>query len=205
MSLLLAGYISSEQRRIRLIREQAITDPLTGLYNRRYLLDLLPREFARAKRYHASIAAVMLDIDHFKDVNDEHGHPAGDLVLRELGNLLRASVRESDMACRYGGEEFVLILPEASLEDVQRRSEALRTSARDMRLEYRGRRIGPISISLGIAMFPESGDDPETLIRCADYAMYDAKRAGRDKVMAYAAPAQEVARKQTDLQLGVER
>jgi len=183
-ALLLAVYLRSEQRSARLMREQAMTDPLTGLYNRRYLLELLPREFARAKRYGASIAAVMLDIDHFKRINDELGHPAGDAVLRELGYLLKASVRESDVACRYGGEEFVLILPEASLEDVRRRAEALRLGAKSMRLEHRGRPIGPVSISLGIASFPEHASDPEELLRRADEAMYEAKNAGRDTVRA---------------------
>jgi len=183
-SLLLAVYLRSEQRSARLMREQAMTDALTGLYNRRYLLELLPREFARAKRYRASIAAIMLDIDQFKLVNDRFGHQAGDVVLRELGSLLKASVRESDVACRYGGEEFVLILPEASLDDVRRRAEALRLAAKSMQLDHRGRAIGPISISLGIAIFPQHANDPEELLRRADQAMYEAKNAGRDTVRA---------------------
>ena len=184
-SLLLGGYIEAEQRNVRLMHEQAITDVLTGLYNRRYLLELLPRELARARRYGASLAAVMLDLDHFKEVNDALGHNAGDVVLRELGQLLKASVRESDVACRYGGEEFVLIMPEASLIDVTHRAEALRKAVAALRLEYRGQRIRPVTISLGIAMFPEHANDVEQLLGYADAAMYQAKGAGRDRVVAH--------------------
>jgi diguanylate cyclase (GGDEF)-like protein len=110
------------------LKREAIRDPLTGLYNRRHMEASLEREAYRAERLHTPVGLVMLDVDHFKLFNDTYGHEAGDIVLRELGNLLRSSIRGEDIACRYGGEEFLLILPDASLDSVMERAEEIRKS-----------------------------------------------------------------------------
>ena len=131
------------------LRSQSILDPLTGLFNRRYMEETLDLELARAVRGRRAIGIIMLDIDHFKPLNDSRGHDAGDALLRELGGLLMARVREGDIACRYGGEEFVLILPEAPLEFARRRAEELREAVRQLHVSHRGRVIGPITVSAG--------------------------------------------------------
>ncbi len=182
-ALLLAVYVESSRRHARNVHQQAITDPLTGLHNRRYLWEWLKREFLRANRKGSTIGAIMLDIDHFKRVNDTFGHEAGDLVLRELGSLLKRSVRGTDLACRYGGEEFALVLPEISVENVQRRAEVIRVAVKNLRLEYRGKPLGPIAVSLGVGVYPFHAEDVDSLFRKADAALYEAKRAGRDRVI----------------------
>jgi len=182
-TLLLAVYVESARRHARSIHEQAITDSLTGLHNRRYLWELLKREFARARRNRTTIAAVMIDIDHFKRINDNFGHEAGDLVIAELGALFKRSVRGSDVACRYGGEEFALVLPEISIENARRKAETLRQGVKSLALRHRGTPLGPISISLGVAVFPVHAEDAESLFRRADQALYEAKNAGRDRVV----------------------
>jgi len=171
------------QQREQDLHEQAITDPLTGLYNRRYLKELLPRELVRGKRSGESIALILADIDHFKRVNDTFGHEAGDRVLTTVGALIKSNVRGSDIACRYGGEEFALVLPETGTEAAQRRAEDIRLALGQLNLNYLGKPIGRITISLGIALFPEHGEDMDTLLRAADEALYDAKGAGRDRVV----------------------
>lgn len=165
------------------LREQAITDPLTGLYNRRYLWEFLRREWIRAKRRDDTLAVIMIDIDHFKRVNDTHGHEAGDFVLVAVAGLLRNQIRSSDIVCRYGGEEFALVLPEASVESVQLRAEGLRTAIRGLNLTHHGAAIGRITVSLGIALYPLHVDDPDSLLNAADAALYDAKREGRDRAV----------------------
>ena len=182
-TLLLAVYVESARRHARSIHEQAITDSLTGLHNRRYLWELLKREFARARRNRTTIAAVMIDIDHFKRINDNFGHEAGDLVIAELGALFKRSVRGSDVACRYGGEEFALVLPEISIENARRKAETLRQGVKSLVLEHRGTPLGPLTISLGVAVFPIHAEDAESLFRRADQALYEAKNAGRDRVV----------------------
>ena len=182
-TLLLSVYVESARRHARSIHEQAITDSLTGLHNRRYLWELLKREFARARRNRTTIAAVMIDIDHFKRINDTFGHEAGDLVIAELGALFKRSVRGSDVACRYGGEEFALVLPEISIENARRKAETLRQGVKSLVLEHRGTPLGPITTSLGVAVFPNHAEDAESLFRRADQALYEAKNAGRDRVV----------------------
>ncbi|HET7200328.1 MAG TPA: diguanylate cyclase [Burkholderiales bacterium] len=182
-ALLLAVYVETSRRYARNIQEQAITDSLTGLHNRRFLWEWLKREFLRAERRSSTIAAIMLDIDHFKRVNDTFGHEAGDLVLKELGTLLKRSVRGTDVACRYGGEEFALVLPEISIENVRRRAEAIRVAVKQLALEYRGQSLGPIAVSLGVAVFPFHAHDGDSLFRRADEALYEAKGTGRDRVV----------------------
>jgi diguanylate cyclase (GGDEF)-like protein len=138
------------------------------------------RRVARAER---TLGLVMLDIDHFKRYNDSYGHEAGDAVLRELGRYLRTQVRGEDIACRYGGEEFVLILPEASLETTMQRAELVRKGAKHLVIPGSGQAAGPISLSLGVAQFPHHGANAEALLRAADAALYRAKHEQRDKVV----------------------
>lgn len=165
------------------LREQAITDPLTGLFNRRYLREFMQREWIRARRRESSLAVIMIDVDYFKRVNDAFGHEAGDLVLAEIAALLKTQIRGSDIACRYGGEEFALVLPDVTLEGVQRRAEAIRAAVMRLELKYRDKPLGRITTSLGIALFPEHAEDPDSLLRASDEALYEAKSAGRDRIV----------------------
>jgi diguanylate cyclase (GGDEF)-like protein/PAS domain S-box-containing protein len=165
------------------LRNQAIKDPLTGLFNRRFMQEALEREIRRASRRGSSLSVIMLDIDHFKRLNDTLGHEAGDIVLREMGAFLRRSVRSADVACRYGGEEITLILPDATIEDAQQRAEDLRDGVKKLALQERGRTIGPVTISLGVASFPQHGATADTLLRSADESLYKAKHLGRDRVV----------------------
>jgi diguanylate cyclase (GGDEF)-like protein len=165
------------------LRNQSIRDPLTGLFNRRYMEETLEREVRRAERGHHQVGVMMLDIDHFKEFNDTFGHEAGDVLLRDFGRLLRSSMRGEDVACRYGGEEFVLILPEASAEVALRRGEQLREAVKRLYVSHRGQLIGGVSSSLGVACFPDHGANSEALLQGADAALYVAKNAGRDRVM----------------------
>lgn len=164
------------------LENQIIRDPLTGLFNRRYMEESLEREIRRCDRHQQSLGIIMLDVDHFKRFNDTFGHVAGDTVLKELGKFLQTYVRDSDIACRYGGEEFTLILPEASLEITRKRAEQLREGIKHLNLKYRHEPIGQITLSLGVASFPEHGMSGESVIRKADAALYRAKREGRDAV-----------------------
>lgn len=165
------------------LRNQSIRDPLTDLFNRRYMEESLERELRRAARKHTALALAMLDIDNFKEFNDSFGHEAGDAMLRLLATHLHNSIRFEDIACRYGGEEFVLILPDSGLEDTVRHMEELREGAHRLRLELHKRTVGNLSLSLGIAVFPTHGADSETLLRIADQALYRAKQLGRDRVV----------------------
>ncbi len=164
--------------------EQLIRDPLTGLFNRRYLQETLDREFARAGREKRPVSLIMMDIDHFKRVNDSYGHRAGDKVLTELGQLLTASVRAEDIPCRYGGEEFVIVLPGASLETAKERAEQIRLSIHNLRVSYRNQPI-QITTSLGVAAYPVHGDNSDAVLIRADRALYHAKQTGRNRVVVY--------------------
>jgi len=165
------------------LQEQAITDPLTGLHNTRYLRELLPREMLRAKRKDNPLAAIMIDVDHFKRVNDSLGHEAGDEVLKELGALFKKSIRGSDIACRYGGEEFAIILADATSEGARRKAEDIRAAVKGLELHHGGKPIGGLTVSLGVALFPYHADQATTLLRKADEALYQAKDTGRDRVV----------------------
>ena len=171
------------KRALQDLKEQAITDPLTGLLNRRYLREYLPRELVRARRNGSTLAVVIVDLDYFKRVNDTYGHEAGDLVLKELGALLLGHIRGSDIACRFGGEEFALVLPEASLEGARQKAEAVRAAIKKLDLNYRDKRIHALTASFGVALFPDHADDADALMRIADEALYQAKGAGRDQVV----------------------
>jgi diguanylate cyclase (GGDEF)-like protein/PAS domain S-box-containing protein len=164
------------------LRIQSIRDPLTGLFNRRYMEETINREIPRATRYQRPLGIILFDIDHFKDFNDTYGHAAGDTVLSTLGEFVRAHVRSEDIACRYGGEEIVLILPDAPLDVTMTRAEVLRAGVNGLRLEHRGKPLGDVSISLGVAVFPRHGVTGEVLLRAADQALYRAKAGGRNRV-----------------------
>lgn len=165
------------------LKNQSIRDPLTGLFNRRYMEESLEREVRRAERNRQSIGIIMLDVDHFKRFNDTFGHQAGDVLLRELAEFLQACIRVSDIACRYGGEEFTLILPEAPLSVTQERAEKLRQGAKALKVEHRQQFLGQISLSLGVAIFPEHGVNGSSLLQAADAALYQAKKEGRDRTI----------------------
>jgi len=165
------------------LRSQSIRDALTGLFNRRYLEETLEREIQRAARNRTPLGVIMLDIDHFKRFNDTFGHEAGDALLHELGLFFLTRIRGADIACRYGGEEFTLILPEAPLAATRQRAEELREGVKALRVQLRGQPLGPITLSLGVAGFPDHGPNKEVLLRAADAALYHAKQAGRDRVV----------------------
>lgn len=165
------------------LRNQSIRDPLTDLFNRRFMEESLDREIHRATRNQRSLGIIMLDIDHFKKFNDTFGHEAGDTVLRDLGNFLKNNIRGGDIPCRYGGEEFILLLPEASLEATRRRAQKLCDDARELQIQHRGEMLGPLTLSLGVAVFPQHGQQAEDVVRAADSALYRAKQEGRNRVM----------------------
>jgi diguanylate cyclase (GGDEF)-like protein len=156
-------------------------DVLTGLYNRRYMEDSLERETHRAQRYNGHIGIIMIDIDHFKLFNDLHGHKVGDLVLRELGKFLKENVRGEDIACRYGGEEFMLILPNASLESSRLRAEELRCGVKSLKILHKDQEFR-ISISAGVAALPDHSSNIREVVDHSDLALYQAKSKGRDQI-----------------------
>jgi|GEM_PF-573570 len=185
LAFTVAEHISLALANIKLrekLESQSIRDPLTGLFNRRYMEESLDREIQRCDRKHQPLGIIMLDVDHFKRFNDTFGHEAGDSVLQELGQFIQKYVRGSDIACRYGGEEFLLILPEGSLDITSKRAEQLREGIKHLHLKYRNEPLGQITFSLGVASFPEHGLTGQDVIREADAALYRAKREGRDAV-----------------------
>jgi diguanylate cyclase (GGDEF)-like protein len=166
------------------LEEQAIRDPLTGLFNRRYLKDTLEREISRATREGLPIGIMIMDIDEFKNVNDLYGHNAGDKMLQAMGELLKVNIRAGDIVCRYGGEEFVIVMPGASLGVAYERAELLRKKFEQMLVPYEGEQLHA-TISLGVAAFPIHGTDGEDALIRADRALYQAKQAGRNCVIPY--------------------
>ena len=169
--------VEAAHRILNELREQMMHDPLTSLYNRRFLQDYLPRELIRAKRDRTSLAIIAMDLDHFKRVNDSAGHQAGDQVLVGVGALLKRHFRGSDIACRYGGEEFVVVLPNTTLESARRRSAQICSAIRGEAKLLRG-----VTASLGVALYPAHAMDMEALLLAADQALYEAKGAGRNQV-----------------------
>ncbi len=164
------------------LRSQSIRDPLTGLFNRRFMEESLERELRRAMRGGQQVALLMLDIDHFKQFNDTFGHQAGDAVLRALGNLLKETTRGQDVVCRYGGEEFAFVLSGASREAARRRAEVVREEVKSLNVRHGGQLLGAVTLSVGIAVFPENGETAERLVKAADDALYRAKEEGRDRI-----------------------
>jgi diguanylate cyclase (GGDEF)-like protein/PAS domain S-box-containing protein len=165
------------------LRTQSVRDALTGLYNRRYLEEILDREVRRAARAAQSLGVLMIDLDHFKKFNDTWGHDAGDAVLRETAVFLTKGIRAEDFVCRFGGEEFVVILPTATLEASRARAERLRLKMKELTVMHQGRSMGMLTTSIGVAAFPDHGLSPKELMAAADAALYEAKRAGRDQVV----------------------
>lgn len=161
---------------------QAIRDPLTGLFNRRYLEEALEREVLRCARKKRALGMIMLDLDHFKTFNDTSGHEAGDAMLKALSYFLLDNVRAEDIVCRYGGEEFLLIMPEASLDLARQRAEQLRQEVKALTVQHEGHPLGTVTLSLGVAAFPQHGATVNDLLRAADSALYSAKQEGRDRV-----------------------
>ena len=166
------------------LREEAIRDPLTGCFNRRYLEETLDREFSRALRENYPVSLAMIDIDQFKNVNDRFGHQAGDLMLQAVGNLFRSETRAGDIICRYGGEEFLLVLPNTPLEATQRRAESWRSLFEDLRVLF-GDGVLCATLSCGLAAFPKHGGTRDAILEAADQALYAAKDAGRNCVRVY--------------------
>jgi diguanylate cyclase (GGDEF)-like protein len=164
------------------LRMESIRDPLTGLYNRRYMEESLEREAYRAKRHNTSIGIIILDVDYFKSFNDTYGHEGGDLVLQELGTFLQKHIRGEDIACRYGGDEFLLILPEVPLEIVVQRAKELHLAAKKLSITHQGRSLH-ITISAGVAMLFNHNGDVKEAVKAADTALYQAKNKGRDQVV----------------------
>lgn len=166
------------------LQNQSIRDGLTGLFNRRYLEEALQSEIARAQRHHYVTAVVMLDVDHFKSFNDQHGHDAGDVVLKTIAQVMQDHIRSSDIACRYGGEELTLVLPETSLPAALTKAEEIRQAIHHITMTYGGQILDNLTASLGVAVFPEHGTTGEAVIQAADAALYRAKGAGRNQVIA---------------------
>jgi diguanylate cyclase (GGDEF)-like protein len=164
------------------LQEMAIQDHLTGLYNRRYMQDNLEHEIHRASRNKQPIGLILIDLDHFKSINDLHGHGAGDGVLTRIAALLMSNVRKGDICCRYGGEEFLIILPNSSYKDTFTLAEKLRQQVKELDINYDGHKIGNLTISAGVAAYPEQANSYDALIKAADNAMYRAKDRGRDNV-----------------------
>jgi diguanylate cyclase (GGDEF)-like protein len=167
------------------LRRQSIRDPLTGLYNRRYLEESLTRELARCSRRGLPLSVLMLDVDHFKQFNDTQGHAGGDALLSAVGQLLNSLLRGEDIACRYGGEEFTLILPETGPDDVARRAEEIRAAIAALTANNGDRPLPSVTASIGVATYPGDGEAGLVLIRKADMALYRAKHNGRNRVERY--------------------
>lgn len=176
-------------RRVALLERENITDALTGIYNRRYLDRRLGEEFSRARRHRHPLSLLMLDIDHFKRINDSYGHRAGDEVLKHLGELLMKAVREMDVVARYGGEELMVIAPDAGLDAAVALAERLRQHAESHELvltnQASGRQLIRVTISVGVASFHAGMNSVEELVRMADEALYRAKETGRNRVVAH--------------------
>lgn len=182
----IADHISLALSNLKLketLRQQSIRDALTGLFNRRYMEETLERELNRAEREGKPVGVIMFDIDHFKNFNDLAGHDGGDALLRELGVFLKKTSRGGDVVCRYGGEEFLAVLPGANSENARLHAEKLRQGVKELLVYHLGKPLAKCTISLGVAVFPENGLSGESLLKAADNALYRAKNEGRDKVV----------------------
>jgi len=173
------------------LRDQSLRDPLTRLFNRRFLQESLERELQRARRKNHPLTIALLDLDHFKHFNDAYGHEAGDVVLRALADLLVSHFRGDDVVCRYGGEEFAVILPESRATDAAKRSDQFRSVVKQLKVPFQGKLLEQLSVSIGIASFPEHATNGEDLLRSADSCLYKSKSSGRDRVTVAAAGKHE--------------
>ena len=165
-----------------LLREQSVRDHLTGLFNRRYMEETLERELRRAARKGLSLGIIMVDVDDFKHFNDTYGHAAGDAILRELGSFLLGHVRGEDVACRYGGDEFILILPDASQKVTEERAELIYQYAKQFHLQFEEQTLEATTLSIGIAVFPKDGTSSTDILKFVDDALYRAKGDAHDRV-----------------------
>lgn len=165
------------------LRRQSVRDPLTRLFNRRYLEETMTRELSTCRRGERQLGVVMLDIDHFKEYNDSHGHDAGDFVLVEIAEIVRGKLRSMDIPCRYGGEELVLVMPGASKEIATARAEAVRQAVEQHAFLYKGKPLARVTASLGVAAHPADGNSAAELLKAADSALYLAKNSGRNRVV----------------------
>ena len=166
-----------------ILRNQSIRDPLTGLYNRRYLEESFDRELRRAVRHQHRLSVLMLDVDHFKTFNDRYGHDAGDAVLRSLAEVMQQIFRGEDMVCRYGGEEFAVILSDTGGESALPIAAKLSERVQRISIRAAGQELPPITISGGLAEFPTDGTAPDQLLRAADERLYEAKHTGRNRIL----------------------
>ncbi len=164
----------------RKLQEQATRDPLTGLYNRRHMEEFMDKALKLGARHETSFGLLMIDIDHFKRFNDTFGHDAGDYVLASIADIIMQNIRAEDLAFRVGGEELAVILPLANLEQSMQCAEKLRGIVKSFHWVYKGLSLGKVSMSIGVAMFPEHGQAAEQLVKAADVALYQAKSGGRD-------------------------
>ncbi|MHB8623314.1 MAG: GGDEF domain-containing protein [Sulfuricaulis sp.] len=184
--VLLANFLSLQtavvMRRLAVLEHENITDPLTGIYNRRYLDRRLPDEVARAQRYGAPLSVLLADIDHFKRVNDIHGHQVGDVVLSNLGKLVVNTVRNTDIVVRYGGEEILIITPNTSAATATRLAERLRQKVEESVLAPDADKLLHVTVSIGVAFYGRDIGDASTLIKSVDAALYRAKHEGRNCV-----------------------
>ncbi len=165
------------------LQYQSTRDPMTQLYNRRYLSEVLERKISRSERSKTPLTVLMIDIDHFKRYNDTYGHEAGDLLLREFGALLRQMVRGSDIACRYGGEEFVLVMPEATAAQASEKADEIRRCLANLKVDYQGQTLGQVTVSIGISEYAVDGRLATELLSASDRALYQAKASGRNCVV----------------------
>jgi len=165
------------------LREQSVRDHLTGLFNRRYMEETLERELLRASRKQLYLGVIMLDVDNFKGINDTFGHAAGDIILQELGNFLLEHIRGEDITSRYGGDEFIIVLPDAPREVTRVRAELIRQNAHLIHFPFEKQIPGPVTLSIGVAAFPEDGSTSAEILKAADIALYRAKDEGRDRVV----------------------
>jgi diguanylate cyclase (GGDEF)-like protein/PAS domain S-box-containing protein len=187
MAVILSEYLSLSIANIQLnerLARESVRDPLTGLFNRRFMIESLIREIKRAERNQTQVGIIMADIDHFKQFNDKYGHAAGDIVLAKMGSFFKTRIRSSDVACRYGGEEFVFFLPESSAENTFKRADRMREEVKNLEVHYGGELLASITLSMGISTYPDQGSNAEDLLRVADAALYKAKQEGRDRVIA---------------------
>jgi diguanylate cyclase (GGDEF)-like protein len=171
------------------LENQSIRDSLTGLFNRRFMEISLERELSRAARRNHLVAVFMLDLDHFKMFNDSHGHAAGDLVLKAVADTFGAGVRTEDIACRYGGEEFTIILPDITPDAAADRAESIRRAVAALRVPLERDVSSEFTVSIGVAFYPNDGEAADLLLRRADMALYRAKRLGRNQVSLFETPA----------------
>ena len=185
LAQIMAEHISLSLSNIRLrekLHEQSVRDPLTHAFNRRYMEESLARELPRAKRKNIQVGMIMLDIDHFKKFNDNYGHAAGDMILVRLAALLQTHVRGEDIVCRLGGEEFLMILPDANRAVTLGRAELIRVAVQAMDMEFNGKHLTQINVSQGVAIYPEHGSTGQEMMEHADFALYRAKENGRNRV-----------------------